>query len=176
MKTKWSSMIVLMGLAASALPMPAAGAEHPAGLMRLLASPDEIPSAATLKTLGAGDDGRALAAIAEDETLARYPRMRAASLLGHFSGPSVERALLALAEGATARDIEVRIQAIASLGFVLRERARPTLARLASAPELEIRRAAERAVLRLSTHIESPTVDVAPRTGSQYKPADGRRR
>lgn len=100
------TMLGAAPLAAHADPAPRAP------LVRVLQSPDQIPTADQVRALDA--DGSALRAIATDRAQTRYLRVRAASLLGLYDRPEVRAALAALADAA-ADDVEVRVQALDAL-------------------------------------------------------------
>jgi HEAT repeat protein len=109
----------------------------------LLRAPDLLLDKRALIDAGAGIDGAALRAVLADRSLGRYVRMRAASSLGWFANPAVRSALAALV--ASRDDPEVRIQAIAALGY-LGDRA--ALQRARESVDPPVRAAAERALAR----------------------------
>src|SRR5688572_21182046 len=84
---------------------------HPERLMFLMKLIDQVPTKAQLIEAGAGAQGEALVAIANDAMLPRYPRMRAAGALGMFE--EAKPALASIVEAGD--DVEVRIQALNSL-------------------------------------------------------------
>lgn len=119
--------------------------DHSARLLALLRHPDQIVSQQDLQTIGAGEE--ALYAVASDVKLDRYARLRAASLLGYY--PSSRLRLAALAEDPLC-DVEVRIQAVASLVWIERAEAVPRLNVLLRDQHPQIRAAARRNIDRLS--------------------------
>lgn len=121
-------------------------AAHPPELLALLRSPDTV---VTARDAGERGGAKALAKVAGDATLDRYARMRAASSLGLFDTPEARRALADLADGRTTDDVEVRIQALASLTYLEKDAARPRLQKLLAAKDPELRAAAARNLDRL---------------------------
>lgn len=130
-------------------PALAAHGDHPENLMFLVTLIDGVPTRAALDAAAAGDQGAGLVAIARDSSLPRYPRTRAAAMLGAYSGPRVAPALEGII--ATADDIEVRIQAIASLAQTSGDGAIPRLEGLIQGKQPELSAASARALARMNT-------------------------
>ena len=86
---------------------------HSERLLLVLRLIDQVPTKDQLLAAGAGQNGEALLNIANDRTLKRYPRMRAAGLLAHFDSRQNRSALRRLVE--TSDDVEVRLQALVGL-------------------------------------------------------------
>ena len=80
MRALWLSLV----LSLSAAPVFAEEKDHSPKLMLLMRLIDQVPTKAQLIEAGAGLRGAALVAIANDTTLPRYPRMRAAGASGMF--------------------------------------------------------------------------------------------
>jgi hypothetical protein len=121
--------------------------DHPKELMLLMRLIDQIPTRAQLIEAGAGEKGEALVAVLADTTLARYPRMRAAGALGMFASVESRASLASAIDGDG--DVEVRIQALASLVHLEGHAARPRLNALSSHAHPELRSAARRQLARL---------------------------
>lgn len=152
-----------LGLAVGA--SAAEAAEHPADLLLLTKLIDQVPSKAQLVAAGAGDNGEALFAIATDKGLTRYPRARAASMLGHFDSAKGRAQLKALLDSPEVVDREVKIQALSSLVYLDKAATFERLSGLLTHPDPQLRAAAVRNLGR----IEHPGVQAA----LQARLADG---
>lgn len=140
---------LILALLFASTPALAAPEDHSARLLFLLNLIDQVPNVAQLAEAGVDPSGQALYAVAADASLPRYPRARAAGLLGRY--PSVE------ARGALARlltesnDLEVRVQAVAGLSYQEGAAALPRLQGLLQDREPELRAAAIRGLRRIDT-------------------------
>jgi len=143
-----TSLLLAVGLTV-ALPAAGLAAEHPAKLLLLTKLIDQVPTKAQLVEAGAGAHGEALFAIAKDAELSRYPRARAASMLGHFDTDKGRDQLAALLDDPQVLDREVRIQALASLVALEKARAFDRLQGLLSDADPELRAAAVRNLGRI---------------------------
>lgn len=152
MKTPITRLTTL--LVALLLPAAAQAAEHPARLLLLTKLIDQVPTKAQLVEAGAGAHGEALYAIAADETLPRYPRARAASMLGHFDTPKARGRLADLLDDPRIVDREVKIQALAALVRLEGPASLERLSDLSVHPDPELRAAAIRNLGR----VEHPRV------------------
>lgn len=123
----------------------AAPSDHRPELLALLRLIDQIPTKADL--LRARITPQALRAAAQDRSLHRYPRARAAGLLGHFDRNETREWLGQLVERSD--DLEVRLQALVSLTRLKGHASQPRLTRLLSHPHPELRAAAARGLVRI---------------------------
>lgn len=154
--------------AAMALHARAANAaehDHAPKLMLLVSLIDTSPTRETLLEAGSGAEGEALIRIVNDRALGRYPRARAAGLLGLFPGETARRGLGAIADEASFDDIEVRVQAISALAFLEGQTGLARFTRLLEDANPEIRGAAVRALARLSS--PAATAAIQNRLGSE---------
>lgn len=140
---------LLLALLLSSAPAVAAPEAHSSRLLYLLNLIDQVPDAAQLAAAGVDAQGQALYAVAADRQLPRYPRARAAGLLGRYSGPASVAALSRLL--AESDDLEVKVQAIAGLTHLEGNQALPRLQGLLADREPELRAAAIRGLRRLDT-------------------------
>ena len=139
---------LLLALFFLAAPPIAEAYDHPARLMFLMRLIDQVPTKAQLIEAGAGEDGAALISIANDRTLQRYPRMRAAGSLALFDSIASRAALAEIIEDGD--DVEVKIQALVALVHLEGAAARPRLDALLQHQEPELRASALRQLARLT--------------------------
>lgn len=163
-KPKTSTSLFTLGLLLS-LPVAGQAAEHGERLLLLTKLIDQVPTKAQLVEAGAGAHGEALLAIAKDKDLPRYPRARAASMLGHFDSDKGRASLASLIDDPQILDREVKIQALASLVYLDGAKSFDRLSSMLQDPDPELRAAAVRNLGR----IQHPGVQAA----LQARLADG---
>ena len=134
----------------------AAAGDHPDRLLLVLRLIDQVPTKAQLVEAGAGARGEALIRVADDRTLRRYTRVRAAGLLAHFDDAKTRGALRRLVQ--TSDDVEVRLQALVGLTYAERTAARPLLVKLLNDPNPHLRAAAGRGLVRIKAADRSAVI------------------
>ncbi len=120
-----------------------------ADLQHLLTHPEAQPTRAQWVDAGAGDKGQNLIEVAFDKKANRYARMRAVSALSHF--PEQKMKLAQLIQDKRVVDAEVRIQALTAYTFVAGAEALPLLESMSSDKQPELRAAAARNIVRISS-------------------------
>lgn len=147
MKTIKTTLFTL----ALTLTLPVAGlaAEHDSRLLLLLNLIDQVPTQAQLLEAGAGPNADALFRVAQDASLKRYPRARAAGLIALFATPKAQLHLAALLDDQTVTDSEVKVQALSGLVYLQGPAAFERLSQLSRDPDPELRAAAVRNLGRI---------------------------
>lgn len=140
---------LILALSLFAAPAWAAPEDHPERLLFLLNLIDQVPNVAQLAEAGVDPTGRALYAVAADPSLPRYPRARAAGLLGRYASVEARGSLARLLT--ESNDLEVRVQAVAGLSYQEGAAALPRLKALLAEREPELRAAAIRGLQRINT-------------------------
>jgi HEAT repeat protein len=140
---------LFLALCLFSTPALAAPEDHSDRLLFLLNLIDQVPDVAQLAEAGVDPNGQALFLVAADPSLPRYPRARAAGLLGRYANAQARGSLARLLT--ESNDLEVRVQAIAGLSFQEGAAALPRLQTLLGDREPELRAAAIRGLHRINT-------------------------
>ena len=129
-----------------ALTMTLSSTAFAANLQDYLQHPEAVFNKAQWIEAGAGANGAALLAVAQDTQAHRYLRMRAASALGFF--PEQQAGLAQLAQD-DRQDLEVRLQALNAYTLLAKKKSLPLLERLSESTQVQLRAAAGRNLLRV---------------------------